>query len=107
VLDVRFSRRWYSAVSAAMAAVLLVVALLNLDHLALVEVLLVAGYFFANLYQSALGGWLSSITSTEQENKLSSWVTIGNLGAGGAMAVATGELIRTYLQGLQHSCLAE
>jgi MFS transporter, PAT family, beta-lactamase induction signal transducer AmpG len=107
VLDVRFSRRWYSVVSAAMAAVLLVVALLNLDHLALVEVLLVAGYFFANLYQSALGGWLSSITSTEQENKLSSWVTIGNLGAGGAMAVATGELIRTYLQGLQHSCLAE
>ena len=55
VLDVRFSRRWYSVVSAAMAAVLLVTALLNLDHLALVEVLLVAGYFFANLYQSALG----------------------------------------------------
>lgn len=52
-------------------AVLLVFALLNLDHLALVEVLLVAGFFFANLYQSALGGWLSSITSAEQENTLS------------------------------------
>jgi MFS transporter, PAT family, beta-lactamase induction signal transducer AmpG len=99
VLDVRFSRRWYSAASAAMAAALLVAALLNLDHLALVEGLLVAGYFFANLYQSALGGWLTSITTTAQENKLSSWVTIGNLGGGGAMAVATGELTRNLSPG--------
>jgi hypothetical protein len=42
--------------SAIAAALLLVLALLNLDHLALVEVFLVAGCFFANLYQSALGG---------------------------------------------------
>ena len=94
VLDVHFSRRWYSVATAVIAAALLVVALLNLDHLALVEGLLVVGYFLANLYQSALGGWLSSITSAEQENKLSSWVTIGNLGGCGAMAVATGELVR-------------
>jgi PAT family beta-lactamase induction signal transducer AmpG len=100
VLDVRFSRRWYSMASATMAATLLVVALLNLDHLALVTGLLVAGFFLANLYQSALGGWLSNITSTEQENKLSSWVTIGNLGGGGAMTVATGELIRNLSPGI-------
>jgi PAT family beta-lactamase induction signal transducer AmpG len=100
VLDVHFSRRWYSVVCATLAAALLVIALLNLDHLALVEVLLVAGFFFANLYQSALGGWLSSITSAEQENKLSSWVTIGNIGGGGGMAVATGELIRNHSPGV-------
>ncbi len=94
VLDVRFSRRWYSVVTAAVAAVLLVLALRNLNHLVLVEVLLLAGFFFANLYQSALGGWLSSITTAEEENKLSVWVTIGNIGAGGAMAVAAGELVR-------------
>jgi PAT family beta-lactamase induction signal transducer AmpG len=94
VLDVRFSRRWYSLASAATGAALLVVALLNLDHLELVTGLLVAGFFSANLYQSALGGWLSSITSGEKENELSTWVTIGNLGGGGVMAVATGELIR-------------
>ncbi len=94
VLDVYFSRRWYSIASALMAASLLVAALLNLDHLALVEGLLVAGYFFANLYQSALGGWLSSIISQEQKSALSSWVTIGNVGGGGVMAVATGELVR-------------
>jgi len=100
VLDVRFSRRWYSVASAAVAAALLVVALLNLDHLALVTGLLVTGYFSANLYQSALGGWLSSITSAEQENKLSSWVTIGNLGGGGAMAMVTGELVRSLSPGM-------
>jgi len=99
VLDVRFSRRWYSVVSAWAAAALLVLALLNLDHLELVEGLLVAGFFFANLYQSALGGWLSTITRKEQENELSSWVTIGNVGGGGAMTVATGEMVRNLSPG--------
>src|ERR1700675_3525742 len=64
VLDVRFSRRWYATVTAVSAALLLVLALLNLRNLVLVEIFLVAGFFFANLYQSALGGWLSSITTT-------------------------------------------
>jgi hypothetical protein len=49
VLDVRFSRRWYSVVTAALAAVLLMLALLNLDRLALVEVFLVAGYAWQGL----------------------------------------------------------
>jgi len=100
VLDVRFSRRWYCVATAASAAVLLVAALFNLDHLALVEALLLAGYFFANLYQSALGGWLASITTAEEENRLSVWVTIGNLGGGGAMAMATGEVVRNLSAGL-------
>ena len=100
VLDVRFSRRWYSVATAASAAALLVAALFNLDHLALVEGLLVTGYFFANLYQSALGGWLASITTTEEQNRLSIWVTIGNIGGGGAMAVATGEVVRNLSTGM-------
>jgi PAT family beta-lactamase induction signal transducer AmpG len=80
--------------TALLAAGLLVLALLNLDDLLLVEWLLVAGYFCANLYQAALGGWLASIIRTEDENALSAWVTIGNLAGGGAMAVATGEMVR-------------
>src|SRR5580704_15813952 len=58
VLDVRFSRRGYSAVTATAAAAMLVLALLNLKNLALVEIFLAAGFLFANLYQAALGGWL-------------------------------------------------
>jgi PAT family beta-lactamase induction signal transducer AmpG len=94
VLDVRFSRRWYSVVTAVIAAVLLVLALLNLEHVALVEGLLVAGFFFANLYQSALGGWLSGITTAEEKSALSVWSTIGNISGGGAMAVVTGEIVQ-------------
>jgi len=94
VLDVRFSRRWYSVVTAVIAAVLLVLALLNLERVALVEALLVAGFFFANLYQSALGGWLSSITTDEEKSTLSVWSTIGNISGGGAMAMATGEIVQ-------------
>lgn len=94
VLDVHFSRRWYSVVTAVVAAILLSIALLNLDHPALVEILLVVGFFFGNLYQSALGGWLSSIITTEEENKLSVWVTIGNISGGGFMAMTAGELVQ-------------
>jgi PAT family beta-lactamase induction signal transducer AmpG len=93
-LDVRFSRRWYSVTTATAAAVLLVLALLNLNHLLWVEALLTAGFFFANLYQNALGGWLSSITAAEEQNRLSVWVTLGNIGAGGAMGVIASELMR-------------
>ena len=94
ILDVHFSRRWYSVVTALIAAVLLAVALVNLKHLLLVEILLVAGFFFANLYQSALGGWLSSIISPDERQSLSVWVTIGNISGGGLMAVITGEVVQ-------------
>lgn len=96
VLDVRFTRRWYSVFTAVAAAVLLVLALLNLGHLLWFEVLLTAGFLCANLYQSALGGWLSSIVRTQDEKRLSVWMNIGTIGAGGAMAMATGELVRSY-----------
>ena len=105
ILDVRFSRRWYSVATAALAAALLVAALLNLDHLALVKGLLVAGFFFANLYQSALGGWLASVSSTEEQNRLSVWVTIGNIGGGGVMAVVTNEIVRNLSSGVAAALL--
>jgi MFS transporter, PAT family, beta-lactamase induction signal transducer AmpG len=96
VLDIRFTRRWYSVSTALAAAVLLLLALLNLSHLLWFEVLLTAGFFSANLYQSALGGWLSNIVRTEDENRLSVWMNIGTIGAGGAMAMATGEVLRSF-----------
>jgi len=94
ILDVRYSRRWYSVVTAVISAALLSLALLSLEHPARVEWLLVAGFFFANLYQSALGGWLSSITSADEKNTLSVWVTVANISGGGAMAMAAGEIVQ-------------
>ena len=69
-------------------------AFLNLDHIALLETVLTAGFFGAYLYQSALGGWLSSITSGEEEKIVSVWMTIANVGGFGAMAIGCNQLTR-------------
>ncbi|MBV8496573.1 MAG: MFS transporter [Gammaproteobacteria bacterium] len=95
VLDVRFSRRWYSLATASAAAALLVMAVLALKRVLLFEVFLTAGFLSASLYQGALGGWLASITRSDDEHRLSVWVNIGNICAGGAMAMLTGELVTT------------
>jgi PAT family beta-lactamase induction signal transducer AmpG len=60
----------------------------------LFEALLTVGFLCACMYQSALGGWLASIVRTEDENRLSIWVNIGNICAGGAMAILASELVR-------------
>lgn len=94
ILDVRFSRRWYAFALAIVASLALVLAFLNLDHLAALETLLTIGFFAIYLYQSAVGGWLSSITSFEQEQIVSVWITIGNVGGFGVMAVGCNQLVR-------------
>ncbi|HEV2578588.1 MAG TPA: MFS transporter [Acidobacteriaceae bacterium] len=94
ILDVRFSRRWYAVMLAIMASLTLVVAFINLDHLVLLESVLTVGFFAAYLYQSAVGGWLSSITSGEEEKSISVWMTIGNVGGFGVMAIGCNQLVR-------------
>lgn len=94
ILDVRFSRRWYASALAIAASLTLVVAFLNLDHLALLETVLTTGWFAACLYQSAVGGWLSSITSGKEEQSVSVCITIGNVGGFGVMAVGCNQLVR-------------
>jgi PAT family beta-lactamase induction signal transducer AmpG len=96
ILDVRFTRRWYSVVTAVAASLLLVAALFSLKHLLVFELLLTAGFFSATLYLSALGGWLASIVRPEDEKRLSVWVNVGNIAAGGAMATATIELLERF-----------
>jgi PAT family beta-lactamase induction signal transducer AmpG len=93
VLDVRFSRRWYAMALAVVASLTLIVAFLNLDHLALLEAVLTIGFFAAYLYQSAVGGWLSSITNSEEEKSVSVWITIGNVGGFGIMAIGCNQLV--------------
>lgn len=94
VLDVRFSRRAYAVALAVIAALNLIVAFLNLGHLALLETVLTIGFFASYLYQSAVGGWLSSITSGEEGKAVSVWITIGNVGGFGLMAVGCNQLVR-------------
>ena len=94
ILDVRFSRRWYATVLAVIASLSLVLAFLNLNHLGLLEVVLTAGFAAAYLYQSAIGGWLSAITTPVEEKTVSVWMTIGNVGGFGLMAMGCNQLVR-------------
>jgi MFS transporter, PAT family, beta-lactamase induction signal transducer AmpG len=94
MLDVRFSRRWYAVALAVIESLTLIVAFLNLDHLTVLEVTLTIGFFAAYLYQSAIGGWLSSITSNEEEKIISVWITIGNVGGFGILAISCNQLVR-------------
>src|SRR3984885_3745237 len=91
MLDVRFSRRWYATLFAALASVLAVIAVLNLQHLVTLEIALVIGSAAAILSTTALGGWLSTVVRKEDENRLSAWFNfayIASMGLG--MAVAGG-----------------
>jgi PAT family beta-lactamase induction signal transducer AmpG len=96
VLDVRFSRRWYAVLLALIASASLILAFLNLNHLVLIEVLLTAGFFCAYLYQSAIGGWLSSITNEAEEKTLSVWITVANVSGFGIMAIGCNQVVSHF-----------
>lgn len=94
ILDVRFSRRWYATLLTAVAAVLTGVCVMNLHHLLVLGVAAVAGYAAICLAYAALGGWLSTVSRKEDENKLSAWLTATNVGSGGLMSIVGGELVQ-------------
>lgn len=94
MLDVRFSRRWYAMALACVGAASVAVGFLNLDRIGLLEITLTIGFFAAYLYQSALGGWLSTITTAEEEKTVSIWITIANGGGFGIMAMTCNQLVK-------------
>jgi PAT family beta-lactamase induction signal transducer AmpG len=93
MLDVRFSRRFYATALALISALTLIIAFLNLDNIPLLEVDLTLGFFCAYLYQSAIGGWLSTITTADQENTLSVWISIGNTAGFSLMAIGCNQIV--------------
>ncbi|MGB9429494.1 MAG: MFS transporter [Gammaproteobacteria bacterium] len=93
ILDVRFTRRSYAVAGTLIAAVLTPVALLNLDHLALVMGVLVVATLASALMINALGGWFSTVIPHEDESRMSAWMSVGNLGAFGLTAFVAIELI--------------
>ena len=94
MLDVRFSRRWYATAFAALASVLVFIAVINLNHLVVLEVALVAGSAAAILSTTALGGWLSTVCPKSDENKLSAWYNLAYICSSGFTMVVGGELVR-------------
>ena len=94
ILDVRFSRRWYATVFAALSGAALSVAVLSVRHLLVLQIALVIGGAACNLSAAALGGWLSNVTPSEQKNLLSKWLNIAIFAGTGIVSAAGGELIR-------------
>jgi PAT family beta-lactamase induction signal transducer AmpG len=93
ILDVRFSRRWYATVLAALSGTAEAVAVLSLHHLLVLQIALVIGGA-AGLSSSALGGWLSNITPDAHKNPLSKWMNIAVFSGTGLTSAVGGEFVR-------------
>ncbi len=98
MLDVRFSRRTYATIFAALASLLIILAITNLHRLPVLEAALVLAVAAAMLYTTALGGWLSTVCPPEDKNKLSAWINIAVIAGTGVTSGLGGELIRNLTQ---------
>lgn len=94
ILDVRFSRRWYATVLAALAAIAAATALLSVHDLAVLQIAIVVRNASAILSSSALGGWLANITVPQDRNPMSKWMNIALIGGMGVMVAAGGEIVK-------------
>jgi len=94
ILDVRFSRRWYATILAALSGIAAATAILSLHHLLVLQIAMVICGAAAILSSSALGGWLSNITPKEHKNPLSKWMNIALLSGTGLTSAAGGEFVR-------------
>jgi PAT family beta-lactamase induction signal transducer AmpG len=94
VLDVRFSRRWYATLFAALSGASATVAILSVHHLVVLTIAVVACNASAMLSSSALGGWLSNITPGEAKNSLSKWMNIALISGNGLIVAVGAEFMR-------------
>jgi len=104
LLDIRFSRRWYAAVFAALAGICLTFAVLLRGHLLVLEIAVMIAYATSVLSSNALGGWLAGVipdvAEAERDNpnhegaKLSAWTQVGLFLGNGLMAGLATEGIR-------------
>ena len=96
LLDVRFSRRTYALVFSMLGALALALTVALRSNLALVEGLMVFGYFAASMVQGAVGGWMGSLIDKGQQSHLGAWFTIANLGGAGVMILVASALMARF-----------
>jgi PAT family beta-lactamase induction signal transducer AmpG len=99
MLDVRFSRRAYALITALITALAVGFTVMHHNNLAQVEAVMMAGYTAASLYQGAVGGWMGSLIDKDQDGQLGVWFAVANLGTGGLMMLAAGELMHALQPG--------
>lgn len=100
ILDVRFSRRCYATVFAAVSGALFALAFLSLHRLLVLEIALTLANAAANLSAAALGGWLSNIVEAKDRNALSKWLNIALIGGMGVASILSGVLTHVLPMGV-------
>jgi MFS transporter, PAT family, beta-lactamase induction signal transducer AmpG len=94
MLDVRFTRRWYATLFAALESLAVMAAVLSLNHLVVLQIALLAGTAASLLSATALGGWLSTVCRADETNRLSAWTNIAVIVGTGVTSAAGSELVR-------------
>ncbi len=104
MLDIRFTRRFYASLFAALAGIGLMTAVLMRGHLLTLEVLLMVAYAASVLSSNALGGWLAGVIPDVAESdgdnpnhegaRLSAWTQVGLFLGNGLMAGIAAEGMR-------------
>lgn len=96
ILDVRFSRRTYALVTAVLTAAAVVFSVTHSSHFRLIEVVMIAGYSAAALYQGAVGGWMGSLIDKKDDGKLGVWFAVANIGAAGITGFSGALLVSRF-----------
>ncbi len=93
VLDVRFSRRAYALGFSVVGAAALGFSVMHPTEVGLIGVVMFCGYIAVSMVQGAVGGWVGSLISPEEDSRLGAWFTVATLGAGGVMILLAGEVM--------------
>ena len=93
MLDVRLRRRTYALLFGSIAAAAVAFTVLHHRDVGTVELVMVIGYLCSAFYQGAVGGWMGSLISKDEDSRLGTWFNIANIGSGGIIIVAGGPLI--------------
>jgi PAT family beta-lactamase induction signal transducer AmpG len=94
ILDVRFSKRTYALVFAAIAAVCLGASTLLTGNLTLFTIVLTIGCTATVMFGNAHGGWMPDVIQDQHYSQVGGTVNIANLGAAGAFAALAVAVVR-------------
>lgn len=93
MLDVKLRRRTYALLFGTIAALAVGFTVLHHRNPRVVEWVMLAGYLAAAFYQGAVGGWMGSLISSEEDSRLGTWFNVANVGAAGVIIVIGGPII--------------
>jgi len=95
ILDVRFSKRAYAVVFAAVSAVCLGLCTLITTHLTAFTAVLTAGCAAAVMFGNSHQGWMPDVIEDKHYSHVGATTNVANLGAAGLFATLTIVLART------------